>query len=157
MAPYKLELMTPQLDTLLKGEMEKAIRHWKEALTVVQEAVVPFVPKHWKARVLDNADESYIKIKILTQSLVDSLGSDYLPACNWVAALKTLEIVEKAFETHHPGFLKTAGDVVQDARALVACVLGYNVPYNRYFKQSATERRQSLKDLKNKTKSQVRP
>ena len=53
----------------------------------------------------------------------------------------------------HNGFLKQVTDVVHDARALVSCFLGYNVLYNRMPKQSAGERRQSLKDFKKKIKA----
>ena len=155
MAPYKLELMTTQLDHQLRVQMEKAIARWKEALTLVQDRVVPALPEHWKARVVESCDETFINNKILTKALVDSLGSDYQAACTWIAGIHStkLELIPCSFATLHVGFLKQVTDVVHDARALVSCVLGYNILYNRMPKQSALERRQSLKDLKKKIKA----
>ena len=150
MAPYKLELMTKQLDQQLQTQMGKAIARWKKALTLVHDQVVPILPEHWKARILESCDESFITNKILQKTLVDSLGSDYNAACTWLAGIHTtqLDLIPPAFAVLHNGLLEQVTDVVHDARALVSCVLGYTVLYNRMPKQSAGERRQSLKDFK---------
>ena len=140
LSAYHLKSMTAKLNVLLEGELAKACDRWKESLANVTETTDAAAPEHWKARVVDSAEKEYIESRVLSKTLVDSLGNDYLPALTWVEELNKVDVLLNAFNKRHGDALQKLTESLGDARTLVACVLAYNVLYNRFPKQSVTER-----------------
>ena len=126
---------------------------WKSSIEAVVDALKPVSPEHWKSKALDGYDEQYVDSQILVQSLITGLGSDYLGAWTWLEGIKKIQGTYAVFNKRREKELKEYTGVLASARDLVAVILAYNVMHHKFDKADATERRQAIKDLKNKLRT----
>ena len=153
---YKPLDFTRQITELQEAEVVKAVGRWHSALEVVCNALSTKFPDRWRARAIDEHDEDFVKNKVLQQTLIANLGTDYLTATQWIACLKKdfVSMAEK-FEEHHKGELAKFEDVLGDCCDLSGTILAYNVMLHQFPKKSQAERRQAFKDLKKKLKAKI--
>ena len=153
-ALYKFTTATDQLETIYTTELNKALDRWKACLEVVCQQLTSVTPSDWKDKALDSYDKTFIDSRILVQTLITGLGTDYPPACACLTALETnSEPIMTAFTERWDKEVKGFKAILSDTRDLVSCILAYNVMQNKFPKATAADRRQSFKDLKKKLKS----
>ena len=149
-AQYKFTTATDQLEAIYTKELNKALDRWKACLETVCHQLDSVTPSDWKEKVLYYDDEPYIRSRILVQTLITGLGNDYVPASTWLKALEVMEPIMLAFKERWKAEVQGFITTFESTRDVVACILAYNVMVNTFPKTSASDRRQSIKDLKKK-------
>ena len=145
-----------QITALQDAEVTKAVGRWHSALEVVCNALSNKFPDRWRARAIDEHDEDFVKNKVLQQSLISSMGTDYLSATQWVACFKkNFQSMVDAFEEQHKGEFTKFEAILGDSCDLSATTLAYNVMLHQFPKKSQSDRRQALKDLKKKFRTKI--
>ena len=154
-APYKFEDMARQAAALHESEKIRALDRWHTALDAVCQQLRKVLPKDWRPKTIAEYDVEYVASRILVQSLITGLGSDYVSASTWLAGLQEIESVWDAYKTRHEKSVDSITETLKDTRDIVSCILGYNMMLYKWPKVSATERRQQLKDLRKKLKGKL--
>ena len=150
--PYKFSNMSEQITRIYEGELRKATDRWGGVFATVCSNLQAVIPAEWKEKALQEEHSTYVNSKLLVQSLITGLGSDYLHGTAWLASLETIPLVFAAFKAGCEDFDKFK-TVLSDTRDLIAVILGYNTITNKFPKASQAERRQFAKDLKKKLRS----
>ena len=151
-AQYKFTTATDQLEAIRTKELNKALDRWKACLETVCHQLDSVTPSDWKEKVLDSYHEPYVRSRILVQTLITELGNDYVPASTWLKALEAREPPMLAFDERWKAEVQGFITSLESTRDLVACILAYNIMLNKCLKASASDKRQSFKDLKKKLK-----
>ena len=68
-------------------------------------------------------DADYVKNKILVQSLINSLGTDFVDAAKWLKSLDKLEHIKSAFEERWAEENTSITQALADANDLTATIL----------------------------------
>ena len=154
---FNLQDMTRQLDALRETETNKALDRWHTALSAVCSGLSSIIPEGWKLKAIDAFDSEWVKSKLLTQSMINNLGSDFMHVHRWLEGLVKITSVHKAFSNRYEEDLDSFKEVIANTRLLVGCVLAYNLLLNKFSKASVStiEKRQAWKDLKKKIKSKL--
>ena len=93
---------------------------------------------------------------MLQQSLISSIGTDYLSATQWVACFfKNFQSMVDVFEEQHKVEFTKFEAILGDSCDLSATILAYNVMLHQFPKKSQSDRRQALKDLKKKLRVKI--
>jgi len=154
-APYKLFDATRQFTMIHESELHRALDRWHGCLDTVCKALVMVLPENWKVSVIDTYDVDYVKSNVLVQSLITSLGSEYMSCSMWIASMKKISPLHVAFKSRHGTELQGFEEILADARDMAACVLAYNIMLNKFPKATPGDRRQQIKDLKKKLKAKL--
>ena len=88
--------LAPQLaslETIHTKQLFKAIDRWHGALEGVTSDQQKVIPTEWKEKALNEYDQSYVDSKILVQSLITGLGSEYTAASSWLLSLTKIPYV----------------------------------------------------------------
>ena len=140
------------LDALHQQELNIAIDRWKDLCVNLCNDIRQAFPDQWKAKAIDTYDEQYVRGKVLQQSVIDGLGSDYSYLNLWFKGLEEIKPIHEAFQKRWETELKHCKEATIDAVDLTATILCYNTMIFNLPKQSPGERRQSYKDVKIKSK-----
>lgn len=152
-APYKFSNVAEQLDQFYQSELKKATDRWCGVFSGVCDSLNDVIPPDWKEKALDSEDRTFINNKILVQSLIGGLGSDYLSATSWLSSLEVIPAIYKAVQEAWGDSLVHYKTTLYDTRNLAAVILGYNCIISKFPKASAADRRQFAKDLKKRLKT----
>ena len=132
--------------------IKKAIDRWKIALESICGSYSRAIPENWRKRSIEECDESFIKNKIVSHSLVEGLGSDYMPVRYWLVSLKEMPVMHThctdRYKEEVASYFKTLDDVV----VIVAVMLSYNCLHFKFPKVDAEKRRTALKELRRTVK-----
>ena len=152
LTPYKFREMAQQFTKLQEQQMLRAFERWHSALVTVRTSVEGVIPTGWRSLVVDEYDPACVKEHLLVQSFISGLGSDYVPAATWLNQLEEkvqplhVQYVERYKQEHDQCI-----EIFKDSKDICACILAYNCLVNKRPKaKSADNRRQDLKDLRNK-------
>ena len=120
-------------------------------MRAVVDNVTKVLPEGWKLNCFDNANETYIKDKILTPAVVQGVGADYSHARRWLDSMEEFQSIKERFGFLFPGSLNEASGLMADAKLVVSLMLVYNTIYTKMSKcASKEEKKQLAKDLKKK-------
>ena len=157
LAFYNLSDALQELDEQYKFELHRALDRWKDCLMSVATQIQEALPQDFRAKCVETYDPDFVKNKILTQSLINSLGTDFVDASRWLKSLDKVEQIKSAFAERWPGENTTIAQAVADANDLTSTILSYNVLIYQFPKKTSEKRRQIIKDLKKKLSSKLGP
>ena len=154
---YSLASAVKDLDGLHLLELHRAVDRWKESLTAIGTELENAFPPEWRAKCVDTYDVEFVKSKILVQTLIDDLGTEFVDCSKWLKSLDKIEPVKAAFEARWEAELKAVRKNVKDANDITSAILSYNVLVYQFPKKKSDQRRQIVKDLKKKLKVKLGP
>ena len=104
------------------------------------------LPENWRRKAVVIYDAEFVKTKIIVPSLIEALGSDYVPLSVWLTSLGKQTVMNEHFQNPWGGELKLINETSEATLELVAVMLAYTTLIHRFPKASPTERRQYLRD-----------
>ena len=83
-------------------------------------------------------DVEFVKSKILVQTLIDDLGTEFVDCSKWPKSLDKIEPAKAAFEARWEAELKAVRKNVKDANDITSAILSYNVLVHQFPKKRPT-------------------
>ena len=156
-AKLNLPNAVQELDQYYTFELHRAVDRWKDCIMSVATDVQGALPPEWRAKSVDTYDTDFVKNKILVQSLINDLGTDFCDVAKWLKSLDKIELIKAAFEARWPEEISSCRKAIGDANDITATILSYNVLVFQFPKKDSGQRRQIVKDLKKKLKMKLGP
>ena len=123
LANYNLSDALQELDQQYTFELHRALDRWKDCLMSVATQVQEALPQDFRAKSVETYDADYVKNKILVQSLINGLGTDFVDAAKWLKSLDKLEHIKSAFEERWAEENTSITQALADANDLTATIL----------------------------------
>ena len=153
---YNFPEIIQSLEALHKQELHIAIDRWKDIATALCKSVRAAIPTQWKEKALNDYDEKYVRSKLLQQSVLADLGSDYSHLNSWFKSLEKNDEICAAFQARWEEELKQCKATTAEAVDLTSAILSYNTMIFKYPQIKTPEhRRQAYKDVKKKIKTKL--
>ena len=127
LAFYNLSDALQELDQQYTFELRRALDRWKDCLMSVATQIQEALPQDFRAKRVETYDPDFVKNKILTQSLINSLGTDFVDAAKWLKSLDKLEHIKSAFAERWAEENTSITQALADANDLTSTILSYNV------------------------------
>ena len=155
LAKYNFPEIIQSLEALHKQELHTAIDRWKDIATALCKCVRAAIPTQWQEKALNDYDEKYVRSKLLQQSVLENLGSDYSFLNSWFKSLEKNEEIYAAFLNRWEEEMKQCKATTAEAVDLTSAILSYNTMIFKYPKITAENRRQAYKDAKKQIKRKL--
>ena len=149
---YNFTEVTNTLRTAHEAELEVALNRWNDVLTSSCTQIATAFPEGWQAKAIDSYDIEFIKTRILSQTLIDKMGSDFHKFDVWLRSMEKNTEMYEEYKKRHEKDLQSNVQIIADAVAMTATILAYNTMVFKWPKMGNNERRQGKKDLVKKIK-----